>query len=73
MRFYSDNKIKSVVRVLAIILSSVLPILSIVVLYVINSDKIRIGLIVLFCALCSGALAVLTNAKNGEIISVTAA
>jgi len=73
MRFYSDQKIKSIVRVLAIILSSVLPILSIVVLYIVKSDKARLGLIVAFSAACSAALAILTNAKNGEIIAITAA
>ena len=33
----------------------------------------RLGLIVLFSALCSGALAILSNARNVEIIAATAA
>lgn len=70
---FSDGKIRSFVRVLAIVVSSVLPILAIVVLYFIKSPTAQLGAIVAFSALCSTALALLSNAKNFEIIAATAA
>jgi branched-subunit amino acid transport protein AzlD len=73
MRFFSEQKIQSFVQTLAIILSSILPVLLIVIFYVVRSEKTRLGLIVIFCLLCSAALATLTNAKNVEIITATAA
>jgi hypothetical protein len=73
MAVYSDGKIRNAVRLLAVIGSSILPILSIVVLYVITSQTARLGCIVTFSALCSATLATLSNAKNVEIIAATAA
>ena len=73
MFLYSDGKIRNLVRLLAVIGSSVLPILSIVVLYVISSPNARLGCIVAFSFLCSVVLATLSNAKNVEIIAATAA
>ncbi|KAL9121804.1 MAG: hypothetical protein Q9187_001641 [Circinaria calcarea] len=71
--FISDEKIALVVRLLTIALSSVLPILSIVVLYFVQHPVIRLGVITLCSVLCSMALALLTSAKNVEILAVTAA
>jgi hypothetical protein len=73
MLIFSNQRIRSFVRLLAILLSSVLPVLSIVVLYSIKSEKLRLGLIVLFSVLCSAALATLSNARNVEVIAATAA
>ena len=73
MSLYSDGKIRNLVRILAVIGSSVLPILSIVVLYVISSPNVRLGCIIIFSFLCSAVLATLSNAKNVEIIAATAA
>jgi len=56
------------VRVFAIIASSILPI---IVLYLIHSESIRLSLIVVFTALCSTFLALLTSATNVEIIAAT--
>ncbi|KAK4949617.1 hypothetical protein LTR66_014018 [Elasticomyces elasticus] len=71
--FYSANRVRSFVRLLAVIGSSILPILSTVVLYNIPSQQARLGCIVAFSALCSAILSVLTNAKNVEVIAATAA
>lgn len=70
--FFSESRIRSTIRILAIIVSSVLPILSIVVLYFIKSNIVRLGVIVAFNVLCSTALAVLTHATNSEIITAAA-
>jgi hypothetical protein len=71
--FFSEERISSLVRVLAVVLSSALPILSIVALYFIPTQTARLGAIVAFSALCSATLAALSNAKNVEIIAATAA
>lgn len=60
-------------KVFSILLSSVLPILSIVVLENIQRQDVRIDLIVLFSALCSATLVTMSDAKNVEIITATAA
>ena len=71
--FVSDEKITQLVRLLAISLSSVLPIVSIVVLYVVKHAAVRLGLIIIFSVLCSLVLATFTNARNVEIFGTTAA
>jgi len=73
MTFFSEDRIRSFVRLLAIVLSSVLPILSIVVLYFIPAQTARLGAIAAFSALCSVTLAALSNARNVEIVAATAA
>ncbi|KAG7066448.1 hypothetical protein JMJ76_0000309 [Colletotrichum scovillei] len=73
LNFTSDDRIRNFVRILAVIVSSVLPILSIVALYFIKSQIARLCTIVGFSALCSLALSVLTDARNAEIIATTAA
>ena len=73
MSFYSEGRIRGFVRLLAILVSSVLPIVLILALYYIPTQKARLGAIVAFCSLYSVALSLLTDAKNVEIIAVTAA
>lgn len=73
MGFYSEGRIRAFVRLLAILVSSVLPILSIVALYYIPTQTAQLGAIVAFSSLCSAALSLLTDAKNVEIIATTAA
>lgn len=71
--FYSEGRVRTFVRFLAIIVSSVLPILSIVALYYIPTQAARLGAIAGFSALCSATLSLVTAAKNIEIIAATAA
>ena len=71
--YYSGDKIQTFVRVMSIVVSSVLPILSIIALYFINSQKVRLGCIVLFSAFCSIVLALVTDARNAEISGISAA
>jgi len=72
LTFFSESRINSTVRGIAVVLSSVLPILSVVVLYFIANNNIRLGLIVLFTVICSASLAFLSKASNSEIIVATA-
>ena len=53
------------------IVASLLPILAIVVLYCVNSMKIRLGLIALFTFTFAAALSFFTGAKRGEIFIAT--
>ena len=73
MTRYSDGKLQNFVRICAVVVSSLLPILSILGLYFVPDEKLRIGLIVMFSFVCSATLASLTNAKSIEIIMATAA
>jgi len=73
MTRYSDGKLQNFVRICAVVVSSLLPILSILGLYFVPDEKLRIGLIVMFSFVCSATLACLTNAKSIEIIMATAA
>jgi hypothetical protein len=70
--FFSESRIRLTIRVLAVGFSSLLPILSIMVLYFIKSNHIRLGVIVLFTVLCSTSLTFLSYASNSEIIVATA-
>ena len=54
-------------------MASTVPIASIVVLYLITSDKVRLVVIGLFTALFSFTLGLLTRARPIEIFSATAA
>ena len=71
--FVSDEKVTQLVRLLVISLSSVLPIISIVVLYVIRHAAVRLGVIIICSVQCSLALATLTNARNVEVLATTPA
>lgn len=73
LEFFSEKKIKALVRLLALVVSSLLPVLSILGLYFIPSQNARLGCIVAFSALGSALLALLTNAGNIQIITATAA
>jgi hypothetical protein len=50
-----------------------LPILCIVAMYYVPTEKVRLGSIVAFSMLCSTILNLLTDAKNVEIIAAAAA
>ena len=71
--FVSDEKVTQLVRLLVISLSSVLPIISIVVLYVIKHAAVRLGVIIICSVRYLLALARLTNARNVEVLATTAA
>lgn len=73
LKVNSDDRARKLVRVLAIVASSALPILSIVVLYFIQNEGARLGTIVAFSMLCSIILVAISDASNREIIATTAA
>jgi len=73
MAFYSEGRVRAFVRFLAIVVSSILPIISIVALYYIPTQAARLGAIAAFSALGSAVLSLVTEARNIEIIAATAA
>ncbi|POS69131.1 hypothetical protein DHEL01_v212473 [Diaporthe helianthi] len=72
---YNCNEaiLSSRANIFTTVLASLLPVLSITVLYTIHADIIKLGLIVVFSACFSLALALTTNARRIEIFAATAA
>lgn len=69
---YSDSKLSRASNVVALVLSSVLPVMTIFVLNTVSTTNQRIGLTMLFTAVFAVLLAVFSNAKTGEIFGATA-
>ena len=69
----SDNRVRRTTRVVAVVLASILPVLSIVILYYVHPTNIRIGLIVVFSTLFSAVVALVSDARNVEVMAGTAA
>ncbi|CAI6333416.1 unnamed protein product [Periconia digitata] len=70
---YEDTLIFKITYWITSIVASMIPILSIVVLYTVHSLKARLGIIAGFNVLLSICLIGFTNAKRSEIFAVTAA
>ncbi|KAK7698490.1 hypothetical protein SLS64_012482 [Diaporthe eres] len=69
---YSDSKLSRASNVVALVVSSVLPVMTIFVLNTVNTTNQRIGLTMLFTAVFAVLLAVFSNAKSVEIFGATA-
>lgn len=72
-RRYSSKAVNRLASGVVAALSSILPTLAILVLYYVHDMVQRIGLLIVFTTLFAVALAVLTNAKQVEVFSATAA
>ncbi|KAI0834736.1 hypothetical protein F5Y06DRAFT_306613 [Hypoxylon sp. FL0890] len=70
---YSDIKIRAVVHTLGSVMSTVVPIISIVVLYLVESMPLRLGLVCIFSVIFSVAMSLVTNARRVEIFAAAAA
>jgi hypothetical protein len=55
------------------VVASLLPLCSVVVLYVVQSNGLRLGIIVVLSACFSLALALMTNARKIEVFAATSA
>lgn len=69
----SDRRVRRTTRVVAVVLSSILPVLSIVILYYVHSTNVHIVLIIVFSTLFSGVVALVSDARNVEVMAATAA
>ncbi|KAK2607899.1 hypothetical protein N8I77_006542 [Diaporthe amygdali] len=70
---YKESILSSAANVFTTVVASLLPLLSITVLYIIQSNTMKLGVIVAFSACFSLALALMTNARRIEIFAATAA
>lgn len=68
-----DHRIETVLYAIATVVASMLPIMSVVVLYFVQSNNVRLGLTVAFSACFAILLVCLTNAKKVEVFTATAA
>ncbi|KAH8885606.1 hypothetical protein GQ53DRAFT_828647 [Thozetella sp. PMI_491] len=70
---YEESRLAAVVHVFITVVASLLPLASMVVLFVVESYTQRLGIMVGFSACFAVALALMTNARRVEIFAATAA
>ncbi|KAK7962942.1 uncharacterized protein PG986_003767 [Apiospora aurea] len=70
---YSDARLAGAARVIATVVASLLPTVSVVIQYFIHDDLVKLYLIVLASAVFALALAVMTNARMVEVFAATSA
>ncbi|KAE8448984.1 hypothetical protein EG329_008572 [Mollisiaceae sp. DMI_Dod_QoI] len=70
---YKESTLESVLSILATVVASLLPICSVVALYIIQSNGVRLGMIAIFSACFSFALSIMTSARRIEVFAATAA
>ncbi|KAK8043321.1 hypothetical protein PG993_005751 [Apiospora rasikravindrae] len=70
---YSDAWLAGGARVIATVVASLLPTVSVVIQYFIHDDLVKLYLIVLASAIFALALAVMTNARMVEVFAATSA
>ncbi|KUJ08802.1 uncharacterized protein LY89DRAFT_788704 [Mollisia scopiformis] len=68
---YKESSLEKLISTLATVIASLLPICSVVALYIVQSNSIRLGMIAAFSACFSLALAVMTNARRIEVFAAT--
>lgn len=71
--FYRDSHFHRIANVVGTLISSLIPIGSIVVLYLVKDMPTRLAILSLFTAVFSIALSLVTSAKRVEIFAATAA
>ena len=70
---YEDTRLTTISNAVGVIFASLVPTVSVLVLYFIKDMLVRIGLLVVFTAVFSAALALFTSARKIEIFSAIAA
>jgi hypothetical protein len=70
---YKETSILKIARIIETVVASILPLCSVIVLYVLERNAVRLGMIVLFSALFSLALALMTNTTTINIFVATSA
>lgn len=70
---YEESTIVMVTNIIGTVLSSLLPILSIIVLYFVKNTLTRLGIVVIFTTLFSATLTIFTSARRVEVFASTAA
>lgn len=70
---YSEKGVRIAVRILGSLLSSLMPMISIIVLFFVNRLIVRLGLVCIFTLLFSLCMSLGTNARRMEVFASTAA
>ncbi|KAI1774217.1 hypothetical protein F4818DRAFT_76629 [Hypoxylon cercidicola] len=70
---YSDGKIRIVTHTLGSVVSTIIPMISIVVLYFAKSMSLRLGLVCIFSVIFSIVMSLATNARRVDIFAAAAA
>lgn len=70
---YSTRKMNRAVSILSIVVATILFITTIVTLYLVTNEKIRLGLICSFTIAFALSVELLTNARRAELFASTAA
>ena len=70
---YDDSKIEYATRIITTVMASIVPAISILILYVLKNTYARIGLTALLSSVFALLLATCSSAKKVEIFAVTAA
>ncbi|KAI0376221.1 hypothetical protein F5Y04DRAFT_286144 [Hypomontagnella monticulosa] len=70
---YSDANLRAIVHVISSVMSTIVPVVSIVVLYIIQSIPLKLGLICIFSMVFSLAMSLITSARRVEIFAAAAA
>lgn len=70
---YDNSRLSSISNAVSVTFASLVPTVSVLVLDYVCSTKVRLGLLILFTALFSAALAAFTTARKIEIFSAVAA
>jgi hypothetical protein len=70
---YKESSLETALGIVATVVASVLPTCSVVALYIIQSNNLRLGMLAIFSSIFSLALALMTNARRIEVFAATAA
>jgi hypothetical protein len=70
---YDETMLGSIANIASTVIASMLPLCSVIVLYLVRSNGLRLAIIAVLSACFSLALAVLTNARRIEIFAATSA
>jgi hypothetical protein len=70
---FREKHVERLVAIVSIAMAAALLVGSIVVLYLVKGDGIRLGLIGVFTFLFAASVGLLTNAKRSELFAATAA
>lgn len=70
---YEESLISSVINIITTVVAAVLPLSSIVVLFLVKSESTRLGILIISSACFALVLALMTNARRIEVFAATAA
>jgi hypothetical protein len=70
---YSDKTVRQATRFVSTLLASVIPLLSVTILYTVQSNILRLGIVTVLSSLFSVTLSLTTNARGIEVFAATSA